>query len=234
MATDSSILAWRMPQTEEPGWLQSMGRRESDMTELLNAHTHSIKEWLLGVSGAQGWRITWLSYLTRTHTASKSVRCLRNAGLTHYMTELLNAHTHGIKEWLLGDSGTQGWCVTWRVSQSCRALAPADVDYDHLFFSPICIRIHFWIINNYHIVYLIMLNIALLKTLNKKHNLKLSHYLKSQEAIRIYKYMFNIFRHRIYSGLLILSQQTISVWWEDMRLFICTISGKNLCTSHQS
>ena len=34
MATDSSILAWRMPQTEEPGWLQSMGRRESDRTEV--------------------------------------------------------------------------------------------------------------------------------------------------------------------------------------------------------
>ena len=25
MATHSSILAWRVPWTEEPGWLQSMG-----------------------------------------------------------------------------------------------------------------------------------------------------------------------------------------------------------------
>ena len=25
MATHSSILAWRIPRTEEPGWLQSMG-----------------------------------------------------------------------------------------------------------------------------------------------------------------------------------------------------------------
>ena len=25
MATDSSILAWRIPWTEEPGWLQSLG-----------------------------------------------------------------------------------------------------------------------------------------------------------------------------------------------------------------
>ena len=25
MATHSSILAWKSPQTEEPGWLQSMG-----------------------------------------------------------------------------------------------------------------------------------------------------------------------------------------------------------------
>ena len=32
MATDSSILAWRIPWTEEPGELQSMGSHESDMT----------------------------------------------------------------------------------------------------------------------------------------------------------------------------------------------------------
>ena len=31
-ATHSSILAWRIPQTEEPGGLQSMGK-ESNMTE---------------------------------------------------------------------------------------------------------------------------------------------------------------------------------------------------------
>ena len=32
MATYSSILAWRIPQTEEPGGLQSMGSHESEMT----------------------------------------------------------------------------------------------------------------------------------------------------------------------------------------------------------
>ena len=32
MATHSSILAWRVPQTEESGRLQSMGPQESDMT----------------------------------------------------------------------------------------------------------------------------------------------------------------------------------------------------------
>ena len=32
MATHSSILAWRIPRTEEPGRLQSMGSQESDMT----------------------------------------------------------------------------------------------------------------------------------------------------------------------------------------------------------
>ena len=33
MATHSSILAWRILWTEEPGRLQSMGSQESDMTE---------------------------------------------------------------------------------------------------------------------------------------------------------------------------------------------------------
>ena len=38
MATHSSILAWRIPWTEEPGGLQSLGRRESDTTERLHFH----------------------------------------------------------------------------------------------------------------------------------------------------------------------------------------------------
>ena len=32
MAIHSSILAWRVPWTEEPGGLQSMGSQESDTT----------------------------------------------------------------------------------------------------------------------------------------------------------------------------------------------------------
>ena len=33
VATHSSILAWRIPWTVEPGGLQSMGHKESDLTE---------------------------------------------------------------------------------------------------------------------------------------------------------------------------------------------------------
>ena len=39
MATHSSILAWRIPWTEEPGGLQSMGSEESDTTERLSMLT---------------------------------------------------------------------------------------------------------------------------------------------------------------------------------------------------
>ena len=36
MATHSSILAWKIPLTEEPGGLQSMGLQELDITLRLN------------------------------------------------------------------------------------------------------------------------------------------------------------------------------------------------------
>ena len=40
MATYSSILAWEIPWTEEPGRLQFMGSQESDRTE----HAHAMKK----------------------------------------------------------------------------------------------------------------------------------------------------------------------------------------------
>ena len=42
MATHSGILAWRIPWTEEPGGLQSMGLQESDTTEQLNTCKHTL------------------------------------------------------------------------------------------------------------------------------------------------------------------------------------------------
>ena len=38
MTTHSSILAWRIPWTEEPGGLQSMGSQKVDATERLHTH----------------------------------------------------------------------------------------------------------------------------------------------------------------------------------------------------
>ena len=45
MATHTSILAWKVPWTEEPGGLQSMGYKESDRSEWL-IHTHSLSHVL--------------------------------------------------------------------------------------------------------------------------------------------------------------------------------------------
>ena len=41
MATPSSILAWRIPWTEEPGGYTPWGCKESDTTEGLNGHKSS-------------------------------------------------------------------------------------------------------------------------------------------------------------------------------------------------
>ena len=41
MATHSSVLAWRIPWTEEPGGLHSMGHNESDTTEAIE-HMHML------------------------------------------------------------------------------------------------------------------------------------------------------------------------------------------------
>ena len=40
MATHSSILAWKIPWTEEPGGLESLGL-QSDSTKQLNSYQHS-------------------------------------------------------------------------------------------------------------------------------------------------------------------------------------------------
>ena len=39
-ATHSSILAWRIPRTQEPGGLQSMGYKQPDITEQLTHLDH--------------------------------------------------------------------------------------------------------------------------------------------------------------------------------------------------
>ena len=52
MATHSSVLAWRIPWTEEPGRLQPIGLQESDTTDQLSTHTKG---------GAEGKGRIWVS-----------------------------------------------------------------------------------------------------------------------------------------------------------------------------
>ena len=42
MATHSSILAWKIPSTEEPGGLQSMGSQKESDTERLNNSNNKV------------------------------------------------------------------------------------------------------------------------------------------------------------------------------------------------
>ena len=49
MATQFSVLAWRTPWTEEPGGLQPISHKESDTTEQLSNHTHSLQGQMLNL-----------------------------------------------------------------------------------------------------------------------------------------------------------------------------------------
>ena len=55
MASNSSTLAWKIPWTEEPGGLQSMGSRQSDFT--FSFHFHALEKEMATHSSVLAWRI---------------------------------------------------------------------------------------------------------------------------------------------------------------------------------
>ena len=59
MAPHSSTRTWKIPWTEEPGRLQSMGLLESDTTERLNFHfsLHALEKEMATHSSVLDWRI---------------------------------------------------------------------------------------------------------------------------------------------------------------------------------
>ena len=59
MAPHSSTLAWKIPWSEEPGRLQSMGSLESDTTERLHFHfsLYALEEEMATHSSVLAWRI---------------------------------------------------------------------------------------------------------------------------------------------------------------------------------
>ena len=50
METHCSILDWKFPWAEEPGRLQSMGRKESNTIEHTHTHTYMTQEIVLYIS----------------------------------------------------------------------------------------------------------------------------------------------------------------------------------------
>ena len=57
MATRFIILAWRIPWTEEPSRLQSMGSRESDTTDRL--HFHALEKEMATHPSILALKIPW-------------------------------------------------------------------------------------------------------------------------------------------------------------------------------
>ena len=69
MATHSSILAWEIPRTEEPGGLQSMGSQRAGHHGSYVAQPSTYRRkadvWLPGTGGGEKWRMTvsWVPVL---------------------------------------------------------------------------------------------------------------------------------------------------------------------------
>ena len=56
-APHSSTFAWKIPWTEEPGGLQSMGPLQSDTTERLHFHFYALEKEMATHSSVLAWRI---------------------------------------------------------------------------------------------------------------------------------------------------------------------------------
>ena len=57
MGPHSSTLAWKIPWTEGPGGLQSMGSLELDTTERLHFHFHALEKEMATYFSVLAWRI---------------------------------------------------------------------------------------------------------------------------------------------------------------------------------
>ena len=73
MATHSSILAWRIPWTEELGGLQSTGRKESDTTERL----HSLSGFIVYILKLSVYLQMMLNHFMYQFSLVQSVSCVR-------------------------------------------------------------------------------------------------------------------------------------------------------------
>ena len=56
MTTHSSILAWKIPWTEEPGRLQFMGSQRARHAWVTNTHSHTHTAWFKALEIQQGLR----------------------------------------------------------------------------------------------------------------------------------------------------------------------------------
>ena len=59
MAPHSSTLAWKIPWTEEPSGLQSMGLRRVGHDFTFTFHFHALAKEMAIHSGVLAWRIPW-------------------------------------------------------------------------------------------------------------------------------------------------------------------------------
>ena len=72
MAIHSSTIAWKIPWTEEPGRLQSMGHKELEMTEQLHFTSLGNKEFMIWATVSSRSCFCWL-YRVSPSLAAKNI-----------------------------------------------------------------------------------------------------------------------------------------------------------------
>ena len=103
MATHSSILAWRIPWTEEPDGLQSMGSKRADTTEWLTLSIFFDKE-------AKTIHYSKDSFLNKWHWNNWISMC-KGVELNTDLTPFIKPNS----KWILDlDVKTQNYKTPWR------------------------------------------------------------------------------------------------------------------------
>ena len=85
MATNSSILAWRIPWTEEPGSLQSMVLQESDATYQLNHYHHPYNSLYIGCAHSLGHVCLFVTPWTVCSSLGSSVHGIFQARILEWI-----------------------------------------------------------------------------------------------------------------------------------------------------
>ena len=75
MAPHSSTLAWKIPWTEEPGGLQSMGSLRTRLSNFTwTFHFHALEKEMATHSSILAWKIPWTEKLGRLHSIGSVCR----------------------------------------------------------------------------------------------------------------------------------------------------------------
>ena len=142
MATHSSILAWRIPRTEKPGGLQSIGSQSvrQDWSDLshMHAHTHFIFK---DICSWTPWNWQAVDY--------KGESCYNksNHGSLLLPWHLHKSHTCMIGWWAHGrDADVQfwQWSLNWHLSLACRPSSSSSWQPPHGLFQKSVFISHVW------------------------------------------------------------------------------------------
>ena len=125
MATHSSTLAWKIPWTEEPGRLQSMGSlrvgHDSDFT--FTFHFHALEKAMAPPSSTPAWKIPWTEEPGRLQSMGSVAE-----GRTRLSDFTFNFHFHALEKemathssvlaWRIPGTGGAWWAAVYGVTQS--------------------------------------------------------------------------------------------------------------------